>query len=433
MRKTKNALSIAVIFALTGMLTACSTTNGGAANTQPAASVQDTSAGKEGGMAGDTIKVAAFYNLSGSGADSGLRCKEGTDLAVERINAAGGIKTMGGKKIEIVYGDTLSDVSQVKAVTERVLSDSSIVASVGVGGSAYATPALPIMEKLQKPYILFGTAANLTEQGYQYLFRTVPYGGDNGSFGKIQVEFLQWLRDNRGIQADKVGIIYENSDYGISVAASNKALAEKAGFEIVYEESYPAGLSDASSLVVGLKSSGAEAIFPAMFTQEAKLIFNTMKSMNYNPVIVGGGAGFLMPEFATALGDDIDGVTSVASMNWNSKNVVDNSELVEITTAYEEKYGIFMCEHAVSAYNNLIILADALERADSTDGPVLMEAIRAADVATFQARGNVKFDEVGNNVNAYPVIVQWQKTESGDYKPISVFPEDMANGEFQSE
>ncbi len=433
----EKTIAVLTVAALAASMTACSgqTSSSSSSGTQAQEASQGGSeaAQSEDSGSGDsqeTIKIAAFFNMSGANADAGVRDKEGTDLAVETINAAGGIKSLGGRKLEVVYGDTLSDVSQAKAVTERVLADPDIVAAVGVGGSAYAAPQLPIVEKNKIPYILFGTSASLTEQGYQYIFRTTSYGGENGLFGKAQVQFLEWLEENQGIEATKVGIIYENSDYGISLAESNRAQVEEAGFEVVYEESYPIGLTDASALVANCKSSGAQAVFISSFPQEAKMITNAMKSINYFPVIVGGGGGFLFPEYATALGDDVEGSVSVASSSYDCQTIV-NGDFKDVPAQYKEKYGVFMCEHAVTAYNNIILLADALERAGSTDGEALAQAIRETDMMSMQAGGAVQFDEVGNNKNAVPVIVQWQKQDDGAFEAVTIWPESEATAEYQ--
>lgn len=376
----------------------------------------------------ETIKIAAFYNMSGANADTGIRDKEGTDLAVKYINDNGGIQSMGGRKLEIVYGDLLSDVSQAKAVTERILNDKSIVAAVGVGGSAYAAPQLPIFEKAKVPYVLFGTAYNLTEQGYQYLFRWSPYGGEEGAFTQMQVDFLRHLNE-LGYNSTKVGIVYENSDFGISLASGNKTLVEAAGFDVVYEASYPIGLTDASSLVANLKNSGAEAVFISSFPAELKLIMNSMRSVNYSPAVIGGGGGFLFPEFAVSMGDDVVGITSVSILNWDTQTM-QASAFKDVPQLYADTYGVFMSEHSLNSYTNIIILADALERAGSTDGEALKAVLRETNLLTPQASGNVIFNEKGDNPNAIPVIVQWQTLEDGTLAPVSIYPEEEAGGAY---
>ncbi len=427
----KKVMSTVLAGTLILSLAACGGTSSG--SSEAAKDDATSAASSDGGSSDsqDTIKVAAFYNMSGGNADTGVRDKEGTDLAVKMINDAGGIKSLGGRKLEIVYGDTLSDVSQAKAVAERVLASGDIVAAVGVGGSAYAAPQLPIFEKNQIPYILFGTAVSLTEQGYNYVYRTSSYGGESGLFGKAMVDFLSWMKEKQGVDATKVAIIYENSDFGISLAESNRAQVEDAGFDVVYEESYPIGLTDASSLVANCKSKGAQAVFVSSFPQECKLITNAMKSIDYSPIVVGGGGGFLFPEYATTMGDDVEGQVSVSITNFDCKTV-QSSEFSDIPALYEETYGTFMCEHAVCSYNNIIILADALERAGTTESDALCKAIRETNIETLQPAGAIQFDEVGNNVNAVPVVVQWQRRESDQkFTPVTIWPESEAVAEYQ--
>ena len=423
----KKLVSLMLVFAFVLALAAC-----GAPQATPTPATNDpASAAPEANNSEETIKIAAFYSLSGANADAGLRDKEGTDLAVQHINENGGIASLGGRKLEIVYGDLLSDVSQAKAVTERTIANGDIVAAVGVGGSAYAVPQMPILEKNEIPYVLMGTAANLTTEGYQYIFRVTAYGGAAGSFGKMPVKFLQWLNEEYGDNTTKVAIVYENSEFGISLADSNRAMiGEYADMEVVYEESYPVGMTDASALAANMKNSGAEAVLISSFPQETKMLINAMRDINYFPAIVGGGAGFNFPEMAAAMGEDVVGLTSVTMSNWDSASVQNNPDLKSIPEAYKEQYGVFMCEHAISAYANIMIVADALERAGATDGPSLNAALRETDLATTQARGNVQFDEVGNNVNAVPVIVQWQKMEDGTFATVTVYPREDATREY---
>lgn len=376
----------------------------------------------------DPIKIAVFCNMSGSGADTGIMNKNGAELAVKNINEAGGIKALGGRKLELVICDTMSDTSQTKAVCERAMADESIVAGVGSGGSAYTIAMMPVFEKKQKPFVQIGVSDTITTQGYTYTFRPVPSGT---AFGSTQVDFLKYLVDNYGMDIKKVGIIYENTEYGMSTAQSNVTTAEAGGFEVVYNEAFTTPASDLSSLVTALKNSGAEAIFPVCFSQDAKLLFNTMKTMDYNPVIVGGGAGFLFPAFAEELGDAVNGVVSVASNAWDTKSMSENEALKNIAQEYEETYGSFMSEHGVGFYNDIYIIAEALEACGSTDGEALKDAILGLDIPTLQPSGNLKFDETGNNENATAVMIQWQKCDDGQYRPRTVFPESEATAEYQ--
>ncbi|MDO4322511.1 MAG: ABC transporter substrate-binding protein [Lachnospiraceae bacterium] len=370
----------------------------------------------------ETIKIAGLFNYSGANADTGILDGDGAQFAIDWINEKGGIQSLGGAKLEYIQGDTLSDSAQAKAVAERVLSENpDIVGAVGAGGSGYTIAMGSVFEKNQIPYVQNGVSSNIPEQGYSFTFQPVP-----NVFGQTQIEFIQYMNENYDYNISKVGIIYEDTDYGISTAAGNLELAQEAGLEVVFEESFPANGSDVSSLITNLKASGAEIVLPVAFTQDAKLIFNTMSSMDYHPLILGGGAGFLYPSFAEELGDAVDGVLSVASLNWDSTSF--SGDFADVASGFEEKYGYFMSEHSAGTFNHVYIIAQALEEAGTTDGAVLADTIRNLSIPTVQGgkTGMLAFDENGANTDASPVIVQWQKDDDGTYRPHTIFPENLA-------
>ncbi len=385
--------------------------------------------GKASGESVETIKIGAFFNFSGANADTGILDGDGAQFAVDWINENGGIKSLGGAKLELVNGDTLSDSAQAKAVAERVIFENpDMVAAVGAGGSGYTVAMGSVFEKNEIPYVQNGVSASIPEQGYSYTFQPVP-----NIFGQTQIEFIQYLNEEYDYGVTKVGIIYEDTDYGISTAQGNLDLAKSAGLEVVFNESFPANGSDVSSLITNLKASGAEMVLPVAFTQDAKLIFNTMSSMDYHPLILGGGAGFLYPSFAEELGDAVDGVLSVASLNWDSTSF--SGDFSEVARQFEEKYGYFMSEHSAGTFNHVYIIAQGLEACGTTDGAALAEAIRGLSIETVQGgkTGVLALDENGANKDALPVIVQWGKDEDGTYRPHTVYPVDQAgDNEFVS-
>ena len=201
--------------------------------------------------------------------------------------------------------------------------------------------------------------------------------------------------------------------------------------EIVYNESFTANSSDLTNIVVGMKQAGCEVIFPSCYTQDAKLLFNTMKSMNYSPLIIGGGSGFLYPAFGEELGDLVDGIVSASSHNFDVQTVLNNEEIASIGEKFEEEYGYFMPEQGVSAFSAVYLIAQALEAVGTTDTEAVMNGIRALTCTSATPGGAVAFDETGANANAHAVIVQWQTGEDGVYRPYCVFPESEATAEFQ--
>ena len=368
----------------------------------------------------DTIKVGCIFPITGNNADQGVFNVDGCKFAVDYINGLGGIESLGGAKLELIAYDNLSDADQSKAAAERLINENpDIVAVTGAGSSSYVLPMLPVFEKNKMPFLTAQVSESITNQGYQYAFR---FGSTGGSFAEYQVKFLEWLNSEYNLGISKVGIVYEDTEWGLSnvsgaVSALEESAANGSGLEIAYDESFTANSSDLTNIVIGMKKAGCEVIFPSCYTQDAKLLFNTMKSMNYDPLIIGGGSGFLYPAFGEELGDLVNGIVSASSHNYDTQTIMNNEQIAEIGAKFEEEYGYFMPEQGVSAFSAIYLIAQALEAAGTTDHEAVMEAIRSLTCEAATPGGAVAFDETGANNSAHAVIVQWQAGEDGVYRP----------------
>jgi branched-chain amino acid transport system substrate-binding protein len=375
----------------------------------------------------DDIRVGLLNPLSGGNVDAGQQDLTAAELAIADINAAGGIKALGGAKLKLVAVDTTSDPKNAASTAERAFSTENIVAAVGSGISALTLPIMPVAEKARIPIITNSINDQITAQGYKFTFQITPKGSQ---FGGTQVEFLKWLNDKYKLGIKDVAVVYENSGYGQSTAEGIKDIAAKAGLNLVMFEAYPHGFTDASPLVTKIKASGAQALFPIAYTTDAKLIINTMKSMKVAPVIIGGGAGFLWPAFATEMGAAVNGFVSVASWNWDSKSVSSDPKLAAIPQRYEERFKSFMTEHAGPSYLGFMMLAEAMEQTKSADPQKIRDYLAKFDqkggVGGLMQPGTVRIDDHGWNAAVHPVMIQWQ-----DGKPRTIFPEEDANRAFQ--
>lgn len=413
MRKRVLAI-VLVLVLLAGSIASC----GGTAASSTTANANTTKA------AAPVVKIAGLYNLSGSSADTGVMARQGVEMAVEWINGKGGIKSLGGAKIEVKFFDTMSDPTQAKAVADRALADNEIVASIGIGGSAYGVPMLPSMEKAQCAFILNGTSDNFTNQGYKCIDR---FANDGKMFGATQVGFLQYLNESVKLGAKKVGALYENSENGITNAAGAKKAAASAGFDWVYDETFQTGLTDASNIIVNMKKSGVEVVFLTAWSQDCKLLLNAMESLNYKPILIGSGSSFLFPAFRDELRDSVDGILSVQTAPWDS--MAAPAELRDIAKKYEQRYGNYMAEHAVGAFTAVQIAAAAIEKAASRERAAIMKAAREVDAETFV--GKIHFDETGQNTNIKTAVIQWQKDEDGKFRPRCVYPDSIKATNFK--
>jgi len=378
----------------------------------------------------ETIKIGMIFPFSGANADQGVFNRNGAELAVERINAAGGISALNGRHLEVIFYDNQSSSDVARQVAERLLAERpDVVAVHGASASSFVLPMLATFERARVPFLTAQTSQTITGQGYEYVF---AFAAQSPQFASTQVELLEWLNATYGVNITKVGLIYEDSEWGLTNSqAARDQINQSSTLTLAYDARYQASSADLSSLIVGLINAGCEAVFPTSYTQDAKLIFNTMLQYNYSPLIIGGGAGFLYPIFGQDLGDLVDGVLSVASHNYDAKTVRENSQFGRIGEDYEARYREFMPEQGVSAFNAVYLVAQALERAGSTDTSRVKDAIRALTIPSLTPGGGLNFDETGWNRNSVAVMIQWQRDQDGVFRPHAVFPPSEATVEFQ--
>jgi branched-chain amino acid transport system substrate-binding protein len=373
-------------------------------------------------LAAEDVQIALFAMLSGPGAAMGKMSRDGAEMAAEDINASGGIKALGGAKIKLVVADVTSNAAQGPSVTERTLSTGTISAAVGYGASQMTLTSLPVIEKSQVPLVTSSISDKITQQGYKYVFEICPKGSQ---FGATQVYFLTYLRKKYSLPIKQVGFVYENTAYGTSTAEGLKETAVKEGYKIGLFEAYDAKFTDASPLVTKIKASGVDVIFPVSYTTDAELIISTMQAMRVNSLVIGGGAGFIWPDIYKSLGDKINGVFSVGSWSWDSKNIMSDPQRRSVVERYKKKFGTFMPEQAGEHYAMVWTLKDAMEKARSTNPKKIRDTLASIEItrglAAIMQPGKIKFDKTGWNLYVHPTIIQWQQGE-----PRTVYPEEDA-------
>lgn len=392
-------------------------------------------AGAGSSSASQTIKIGMIFPFSGGNADQGVFNRYGAELAVEKINAAGGIKSLGGRKLECLFYDNQSSSDVSRAVAERLLAEHpDIVAASGAGSSGFVLPMLASFEKAQVPFLTAQTSETLTGQGYKYIF---VFGCQATQFAAGQIDIIGYVNTllKPDGQITKVGLIYEDTEVGsVNSAATRKLILDnpKYNLTIAYDQKFQPNASDLSSIVIGLQNAGCEVLFPTAYSQDAKLLYNTMVQYRYSPIVVGAGAGFLYPAFARDLGDLVNGLISTATHSYDIKTIRNNPAYTRVGEEYEAKNKEFMPEQAVSAFNAVYIISQALEKTGSTDPVKLGEAIRALTVTSLAPGGPLRFNAAGKNENAKAVIVQWQKDKAdGIYRPRTVYPPEEADVPFE--
>ena len=377
----------------------------------------------------DVINIAAFFSASGASADYGAIDFRACQFAVDWINSKGGIKSLNGAKLNLVTGDLMSDATQAKAVVERVLGSNNISAVVGSSTSSTTIPMLPVLEKAKVPMVTGNYSPDIVNQGYTYIFMPCAIGTQHA---QTQADFMKWMREEKGVNASKAAIVYEDSEVGRSTLSSAAPIIESAGAEIVYDESFPPGLSDASSIITKIKSSGADVVFVNAQTADLRQLLSTMKAMNYSPIIFGSAGGILLHQFAEDMGDECLGITATAATSYDTKHNDSDPELQAYFDAYRKEFGIdYLDEHVVQISNLIFTVAAGIEKAASSDSTAIRDAISQLDTEFAIPGGPYAFDETGWNTNAVPALVQWQRNDDGtDYECRMIYPAELSVHEY---
>ena len=363
------------------------------------------------GWAAPVINIGALYPTTGSMAQIGVGCVAAAKLGVDMVNEAGGIKSLGGAKLNLIISDVQSDTTVTPTETDRLITGNKLSAIHGCYASALTMIASEVAERAKVPLIT-GSSSDQLNKGRTYTF--TPFARAS-QFAKAQLQMSKLVSDK-----PKVAVIFENTAFGTSTSNGLKELAPGEGVEIVMFEPYSAGFTDASPLLNKVKASGANTLFSLSYLNDLILIVRTVRQIGIKIAINGGSGGFVMPDFYKNVGTAAEGLQGVG--HWNHDL---NEDAQKVNVEFKKRTGEFAFEYAGGLVAQTFMLADALERAASTDPQKVREALSTLDVssgfAAMAPGGKVKFGPDGKNVYVRPVGVQWQNADL-----VSVFPKEDA-------
>ncbi|NYT63410.1 ABC transporter substrate-binding protein [Alcaligenaceae bacterium] len=361
------------------------------------------------------ISVGVILPLSGANAQFGINSRQGIELVTDEINAAGGIKSMGGAKIKLIVADSTSAPTTAATVAQRLITQNDCVAILGAFASSLTLAISEVTERRGIPFLTMSFSDQITERGFKNIFQIVSKGS---LIGKCQFDYaVATASGDKKIQ--KIAIMYEDTAYGTSQAGGLRAAAKAANVEIVLDEAYPLGISDVTPLINKLRASEAQIVFPVSYLNDSLLIIRTMRQQKINMPIVGGAAGYVIPDFEKALGEYAEGILSIAPANYDMAP--------EFTERYRKRYGSFMVHEALEHAVCIDVLAQALEKAKSIDPAAIRTTLGNTHFtqgwAQAMSGGSVQFDKSGLNTLAEPVLVQWRNKEL-----VTVYPKSLAKG-----
>ncbi|MBO0750578.1 MAG: ABC transporter substrate-binding protein [Bradyrhizobiaceae bacterium] len=360
------------------------------------------------------VNVGVIFPLSGANAQFGINSRNGIQFAADDINAAGGIKALGGAKINLVVADATSTPTAAATAAQRLITQNDVTAILGAFASSLTIAISEVSERRDIPLLTMSFADQITGRGFKNIFQVVAKGS---VIGNAQLAYTLELAKAAGAKIEKIAVMYEDTAYGTSQATGIRAAAKSANVEIVMDDAYPLGITDATPLINKLRTSGAQAVFPVSYLNDSMLIIRTMRQQRIAIPAIGGAAGYVIPDFEKALGPFAEGVLSVAPSNYDLAP--------ELADRFRKRFGYFMVHEALENAVCLDVLVQAIERAKSAKPEDVAAVLRGGrfegGFIKAMTGGIVQFDNSGLNTLSVPLMVQWRGKDM-----VTVWPSEYA-------
>jgi len=364
-----------------------------------------------------TVKIGILHPVTGPLAYSGSQSRAGAVMALEDINAAGGIKSLGGAKLEAVLADAQSK-PEIGAAEVDKLNEAGVAVILGPYASGIALATTQAAARHNLPHVVdVGVADNIVERGLTNTFR---FGPGLGKVTKVALENLVKINDAAGKPAKTVMIVHEDSAFGSGMAKVLNAELPKGGFEIVETISHPTPTRDFTNIVLKIKAAKPDLVIPSNYLNEYILFARTMLQQRVFPKaiysVLGGGASNIkfVHEYNDAAQYVMDCNHWYDPRKPQSQAFLKRVEAQKLDLTYE----------VMLNYACMQLIADALERAGSADRAKLTQSLASSTFAGhIMPYGPTKFVN-GQNEGAQPV-----NTQIRGEKIEVIFPKEFATAE----
>ena len=330
------------------------------------------------------VRIGAIYPLTGPAGSTGAELKDAITLAADIVNGkydldlplarTEGLTGLGDAKIEVIFGDHQGKPDVGQAEAERMITSEKVAALIGAYYSSVTTTVSIAAERNKIPFLNpESTDPKLTERGFKWFFRTTPF---DDPFAENFFQFLNDLKKKKGAKIGSVALVYENTNFGTGVAEVEKKYAAKYGYQVLADVAYAEKGTSAVSEVQKLKGSGADVVMPASYTSDAILYVKTFKDLNFAPQgILAMDAGYISDEFKKTLGKD--GNFILSREVWALDLATKKPMIAKVNEIYKKRFGRDMNGNSARSFTGFLVLADAINRAKSSEPEKIREALEA--------------------------------------------------------
>ena len=377
----------------------------------------------------ETFKVGAIYPLSGANALLGSQCLAAVKIAVDIVNANGGVQ---GRQVELVEADA-PDPTAATTEAGRLIDQKGVQVIFGSLASGNSLAIAGVTEKSGVTLVESGGIADaITDSGFKNVFRILDKGSLRGGAGADYVATKIAPMLNIDPKELKVAIIHEESSYGTSVADGAAAKLKELGVNVVLRESYNSTITDMSALVLKLKEAKPDVLLSVNYINDAILLVDTLKQYDAMPkVMMGCGAGTTDPNFAKTIGVDSDGIFCTDMPTNLPIEYFTDEEMNKVVSEFRDRF-----KEEFPDMNNVSVAAEAafagsytflnsiLPNAKTLDAAGIREAALTTKLDMTTLGFGWDLGEDGQNYAASANINQWQGG-----KVVTVSPEKMKNGD----
>ena len=371
-----------------------------------------------------TVKMALLAPMSGPWARQGAQMLEGARMAIDDVNRGGGIKALGGAKMELLVFDAGDSAEKAKdAAQQMVAQHPDLIGGTGAWLSSFTLAVTEVTERAELPWLTLSYSDALTDRGFRYLFQTSPTG-DMMSRTALPT-ILALAQQATGKKPTKVGLVGDNTASTVSFFKPLRA-KELANYDLqsVVDETYTPPLADGTSIVQHVRSARPQFLMMGCTNvPDNKVILDKFNEFGLGGARlpkIGNGGNMGAPELGAVVGTDvIQGMMAIVA-NWGGKGQEELSQRF-IARTKEPWFN----QDAILTYADVMIFRAAVEKAGVAERHKVADAIRGFDLhdgpALLYPGHHLQFDEKGRRVGAKLVIIQWQ-----DGKAVAVFPEEVA-------
>ncbi len=349
-------------------------------------------------LAQSTIRIANLVELSGAGATSGTNFKNGIEMAVKEINAAGGIL---GKKIETTTADTQSNPGVAKGLTQKAVDD-DVFAIFGPVYSGSIMVSMAESRKAEIPNFTGGEAAAITLQGNPYVFRT--------SFGQAQSfpKLGRYIADT--VKIKTLAVIYVNNDFGKGGLENIRKALAGTNTKIVAEISTDSGQVDFSAAVLKAKQSNADGLFSYSNEEESARILRELRKQGWSKPIIGETT-LTSQKVIELAGDAANGAVGHVGLTVDAPN----PEVLKFKAKFYQEYKYISDHNGIKGYSGIYMLKAAIEKVGKLDRKAVAQALHGMVISAKKYPGvmmDVAIDQNGDlDRESYLVEVKNGKQE----------------------